>query len=83
MPPLPPPYYGYEAYYQQDAAPFYAYNANPVARGEHPADANAGGSASPAKSGLSDAHQKVVNQVRFLSMVIDFERLFSWCRFGA
>lgn len=62
--PLPPPYYGYEAFYQQDAAPFYAYNANQGGRGEDPAEGNAG-SSSASKNGLSDAHQKVVNQVRF------------------
>ncbi|XP_057777614.1 la-related protein 6B [Salvia miltiorrhiza] len=66
VPPLPPPYFGYEAYYQQDAAPFYAYNVNPGGRGEHSADGNIGSSAaSSAKNGLSDAHQKVVNQVEF------------------
>ncbi|KAG6419909.1 hypothetical protein SASPL_116421 [Salvia splendens] len=62
--PLPPPYYGYEAFYQQDAAPFYAYNANQGGRGEDPAEGNAG-SSSASKNGLSDAHQKVVNQVEF------------------
>lgn len=72
---VPPPYYGYDNYYQQDATPFYGYNVNPVARGDHSADANTGSSAASAKSGLSDAHQKVVNQVRFhpCLTVIGFE----------
>ncbi|KAL1561431.1 la-related protein 6B-like [Salvia divinorum] len=63
--PLPPPYYGYETYYQQDAAPFYAYNVNQGGRGEDPADGNTGSSSAASKNGLSDAHQKVVNQVEF------------------
>ncbi|XP_042004766.1 la-related protein 6B-like isoform X1 [Salvia splendens] len=62
-PPLPPPYYAYEAYYQQDAAPFYAYNVNPGGRGEHSPDGNT--AASSAKNGMPDAHQKVVHQVEF------------------
>ncbi|KAH6768261.1 RNA-binding protein [Perilla frutescens var. frutescens] len=66
VPPLPPPYYGYETYYQQqDATPFYGYNVNPVARGEHSADGNDGSSAPSPKTGLPDAHQKVVNQIEF------------------
>lgn len=63
VPPLPPPYYGYEAFYQQDAAPFYAYNVNPGGRGEQSPDGNT--AASSVKNGLPDAHQKVVHQVRF------------------
>ncbi|KAL1557184.1 la-related protein 6B-like isoform X1 [Salvia divinorum] len=61
-----PPYYGYEAYYQQDAAPFYAYNLNTGGRGEHSPDGDtASSAASSPKNGLSDAHQKVVHQVEF------------------
>lgn len=62
---VPPPYYGYDTFYQQDATPFLGYNANPGARGEHSADANNGSSAPSPKSGLPDAHQKLVNQIEF------------------
>ncbi|PIN01910.1 hypothetical protein CDL12_25576 [Handroanthus impetiginosus] len=65
VPPFPPPYYGYENYYQQNLAPFYGYNANPVGPTEFAADGNNGSTAPSSKNGLSDSHQKIINQVEF------------------
>ncbi|XP_051118386.1 la-related protein 6B [Andrographis paniculata] len=63
----PPTYYGYENFYQPGVAPFYGYNVNPVGGVEFSADGNNGGGAPPAskKTGLPDAHQKIINQVEF------------------
>ncbi|KAK6116836.1 hypothetical protein DH2020_049466 [Rehmannia glutinosa] len=64
VPPLPPPYYGYENYYQQNVTPFYGYNVSPVGPVEFVADGKNGSSTTTAtaKNGLSDSHQKVINQ---------------------
>ncbi|XP_011074010.1 la-related protein 6B [Sesamum indicum] len=65
VPPLPPPYYGYENYYQQNLTPFYGYNVNPVGPVEFAADGKNGITATSTKNGLSDSHQKIINQVEF------------------
>ncbi|GER34192.1 lupus la ribonucleoprotein [Striga asiatica] len=64
--PLPPPpsCYAYDGYYQQGVAPLYGYNVRPAVPAEFVADVKKGGRAA-AKNGLSDAHQKIVNQVEF------------------
>ncbi|KAI3459877.1 hypothetical protein Pfo_016540 [Paulownia fortunei] len=65
VPPLPPPYYGYENYYQQNVTPFYGYNLNPVGPVEFVADGNIASAVASTKNGLSDGHQKIINQVEF------------------
>lgn len=60
VPPLPPTYYGYDNYYQQNTMPFYGYNVSPMELG---ADRSNGGAAASTKNGLSDAHLKILNQV--------------------
>lgn len=71
VPPLPPPYYGYEHYYQHDATPFYGYNVSPVCRREYASeDNNASNSSS-----LSHSHHKIVKQVSFTVSVVYFEKL--------
>ncbi|KAL0341400.1 UNVERIFIED_CONTAM: La-related protein 6B [Sesamum radiatum] len=59
---LPPPYYGYENFYQQPPMQFYGYNSNPLSPVELAADRNNGSPAAATKNGLSDAHLKILNQ---------------------
>ncbi|KAK4403265.1 La-related protein 6B [Sesamum angolense] len=63
--PLPPPYYGYENFYQQPPMQFYGYNSNPLSPVELAADRNNGSPAAATKNGLSDVHLKILNQVEF------------------
>ncbi|KAL3619872.1 hypothetical protein CASFOL_034784 [Castilleja foliolosa] len=65
-PPFVPPYYGYENYYQQNVAPFYGYNVNPVGPPEFVTDVKSGGITTVTKkNGMPDADQKIINQVEF------------------
>lgn len=64
----PPPYFAYENFFQQGVPPFYGYNVNPVPAVDFPPEGNNGSAAAAAaskKTGLPDAHQKIINQVEF------------------
>ncbi|KAL6573417.1 hypothetical protein OROHE_001876 [Orobanche hederae] len=65
VPPVPPPYYAYENYYQQNVTPSYGYNLNPVGPVEFVTDVKNGSPTATMKNGLPDAHQKIINQVEF------------------
>ncbi|KAL3621598.1 hypothetical protein CASFOL_036510 [Castilleja foliolosa] len=84
IPPLQPPYYGYENYYQQNMPPFYGFNVNPVGPFEFVADSRNGGTtAVTTKNGLTDAHQKIINQVEFYFSDINLattDQLFKFMR---
>lgn len=61
VPPLPPPYYGYENCYQHGVTPFYGYNVRPVGPREYASDDNNGNTS----ASLSHSHHKIVKQVSF------------------
>ncbi|EPS72682.1 hypothetical protein M569_02071, partial [Genlisea aurea] len=62
--PLVPAYYGYENYFPQKVVPFYGYNVSPLSQRDFSVDGS-NSPAAPVRNGLTDAHQKVINQVEF------------------